>query len=968
MNNKYRTLRKYFKTSILLLITVWTAAVFQSCLNDSDIVQEGQAGEFDGRITVRVNVADAEVVKTRGDQTDDEKLLDGASEHFVLLYKKEEGEYRLYRKVKVDLEGDVAVVWLTVPKSFDLDNAKIVVVANVPSEEAEAFSELNEDEGLDRLLRITTEGLGNNTQPASPFIMSGAAKKTDDRGNFTVDLHRTAAKVSFEVSEEVDNFSLSEYSMYNAPSIGYFTAFVASDEELKDLVYSEGENVYTVTEQEGFSNYTYPVRSAGREVENITGSYFIVKGMFEGEEGYYRVDLRKEDGEYYDVDPNHWYQVEIVKVSRKGYATPEEAASKYMGMEEDTSIEVRILDHSPDVLSITTDGIRELGTRETVEMTGDTYGLVVKCFTPYDSEYGAGNLKAEVIDGVDWLEIKGGPAEKALEGDDTGRQWVYTLSLKNAQEIFTDKTATVRVSWMGLIRDVTVNYNADFQPDKICKSDLRFNYLSSGNIAFGTMNDYWGFLKQNISGIDPSSMADGKIRNEGFHFPMPYGEDDQWVYEYDLSFTLEGSSWISTITIEVTGDPFFKENLDWVHEPNKTTGVLKLKNLDRVKDNFTYATGKVTFKIKFDEDRGLEDKSFTVDLYHTGFFDFNSGMTQHCHYYEVVPMGKNANGETLYWLDRNIGAESNKMYVDNEGFSEGKEAARGLFYKIYNANKEGEPVSLFSAVCPPGYTVPNTTDWDNIRLSPDFKTGSITQDDAVITATYYSTGVKGIGNVYFPKGRFYNSTANLADGARYSEMANMGDPGAGYYWTSSIPSGLQNDETGGWMRVLNLTGASNTYINGSLKNQEMNVRCIAIKSSSPETKSTIAFNVKGATHVYLYTSDSNGNKNGLFTFPGKTIGSEGVVNGLVYDPGSDAYQNSYLHFSCTTTRRAEELKVLFVKKSDNGSIKIISSNGAGSLEAAEGWPVMVGHNYFFSPADFMPVENQSGEFPWLNWN
>lgn len=984
------------------MMSILALAAFTSCSDDLDVNEGVKGGVFDGTITLNVSIPDATVVATRS-IADDEKTISGS--HYALIYQKGENDkYTLLRAPEtINLNGVTSQVSLSVSKSLDLDNLKIVVVANLNSSEAASIANLavgsSLTEGLISVNTVTST-LVSNTQPEKPFVMSATAVEGTTSGSFTVDLQRTVAKVSIQSS--ASNFTLSEYTMYNAPSNGYLAAYVGNENGKNIFVIGTNNYVVNVKDDDGLYNYSYPVKSAGKITDNHTGAYFVVKGEFDGEECYYRVDLRNDNdasSDYYDLLPNHWYQVEITEVKRKGYPTYAEAAKRYMGQEEDPALKVKIHDHVANVLSMTTDGIRELGVTKNVIMASSGGVFTVKVFSSSSQKateevFSAENIK--ILDGSDWLQIgsltektsenpladnhtdpddplysdqngpqieDGGASTSGNDADSKGRRWEVELKIKDGVGIYNDKTATLEINWCGLTRQVEVTYNADFRPEDACKASISYALIGGvDGVTHEGESKYWDFLKNWVKGINANDMADGKVRNEGLHFPMPYGEPGkQWEYIYTLDFSpIDNKPYeITGINVSTSGSNFFKDNIkaQFYFEGSKPVVSVSLKNPKQ--NDFTYAVGTISFTIKYNQG---DDRVLSMSLYHTGFFDYDSGGTNACIYYEVVNLGGK------YWLDRNLGATSNKMYVDyGDGSEAGNPDAKGLFYKIANAGNTSSqsPKMTYSSLCPKGYEVPNATDWDAVRLSPNFQSSQLTDpsSNANYVSTYYAAG--GLyGNVYFPKARYYNNGSNLTKDTDKSSEANSGDSGSGYYWTTTMSSGLEKAETAAWLKALNLTGSSNTYISSSIKQHELNVRCVAAYSHMDDVKKDIEFNVKGATHVYLYSYDSKGNRSGLFTFPGKAIGSQATVDGLNY---SDV--NSFLHFSYSSTIEKDKLRVFFVYKADDGEITIISRNGKQNLDEATGWPVEVGYNYFFTKANanpaFEPVPGgDKNEFPW----
>lgn len=980
--SKYPRIR-VSKYHTLILTTVFLGAFLSGCSDDLE-VREGINDGFDGNLTLKINIPESDIVETRAeaDHTADEKALNVTGNHYAFMFNQDGS---LYQQFPISISDTKNTEEITVSKSLNLNTIKMVVVANAPA----AINDVTDYNGL--LSKLTAS---STAQPAKYFVMSGIASSSGP-GTYTVNLQRSVAKVSLSAS--ASNFTLTGYTMYNMPTQGFYTAAAASEDNQSDAyIFKTGTSSYKVTGATG-ANYTYPVKSLGNSVETSAagaGAYIVVEGKYNNETCFYRVDLRNETTSgYYNFEPNHWYQVEIVEVLRKGYTTATEAAKRYMGQENE--IVVKIHDHAANVLSMVTDGLRELGVTREVTMTANASStFTVKCYSGAPNNTAEENEKPviKIKSGSDWLKIPNAaspaevtPATSETSGnqsgdtDNPGKRWKYTMDFVDASKIFNDKTAIVEVTWQGLTREMEVYYNADFTPEEACGVTLYFKYRKdqAGNLSnqTGTTNaatqvtDYWTYLKSTVKGIDTDAMADGKVRNEGLHFSMPYAEgDSQWAYVYDINFSKSqaGSVTITDITFSTSGDKFFDEdNINFVY--TTVSGVphvyLGLKNPKL--DDFTYAVGSIDFIITYNDG---SERVLSMSLYHTGFFNASDNL-----YYEVVNLGG------YYWLDRNLGAQSNMMYVNDEATNPGNPDAAGNIYKIANKGTNyGDPTWVYTSIThlPPGYRVPNSTDWDAIRLSPNFTSSQVTEGGANYTATYYEIGDndKG-GRIYFPKSRFYNQTSELATGVvtKSSDEANAGDDGSGYYWTTTVSSGLEKDEIGNWLQALNLSGASNTYISGSIKNHLMSVRCIAKVSHASEVRNAIEFNVKGATHVYLYTVDNSGNKSGIFTFPGKAIGSESAVKVLDYSYSSSNYKNSYLHFSYTSTIPVkdeagnQQLFVFFAYRTDKGDITIISRNKSQTLAGATGWPVIVGYNYFFNKdASFNPMyeSSTSTTFPW----
>lgn len=941
-------LNKYIKINTVALLA--SVGLF-SCSDDLEVKQ---AAVEDGMLEIRFDVPDAEVVRTRVQSREENSI-----NQMKLYFFSVDGN-NLYA------EEDIDPSWLH-------DNKLTIKLPEQgKTNPMTLYAVVNGNSFLQGIVNPTVTKIENRvaTGPISlqnGLVMSGESVNIGAKATaVNITLNRVVSKVSMEFEDNLkEKFSLVGFDVEMAAQ----GAFIGAGTNNSMWFYSAVGETFNAQLTNGVCDtYVYP--SKGKK-SNASNPVFVVMRakypVMNGKDYYYRLDLVK-DGEGLDIEPNHEYQLVIRDINKMGYPTAAEAAKN----PETDGVDYEIHDHAKNVMSMTSDGIRELGVTGQVYMSGNVESnFTVKCFSKADSN--DVNEKVEeriyptitVKEGSDWLQVLNSEQPEMQSGtsadtsgeqhtDDPGTRWIYRLGLVDNAKIYSDKTAVIDVEWMGLSRSVTVYYEASFNADEACAVTL--NYKQNGNVAQASAADYWSFLSTTVKGIDKESMADGKVRNEGLHFPMPYGVNNQWTYDYDIDFTKsnDSSNPIKNITISTSGDSFFNvANLDWVYNTTGYKGTLKLKSPKA--NDFTYATGAITFHIVYNDN---SERNITMDLYHTGFFHTDNTMSVGCLYYEVVDLGGK------YWLDRNIGATSNMMFIDNaDNTNAGNEKARGLFYKIADiGNDYNDPTPKYSTICPPGYEVPNSTDWSALRLSPNFTSSIINDGLTSYVGTYYISNEAKIGKVYFPKGRFYNQNSPLGSGAlmKHESDVNSGDGGSAYYWTSTVASGLEKDEIGNWYRALYMNGSSNTFINGSIKYHMMNVRCIATYSHSSEVKNAIDFNVKGATHVYLYSLDANQNKSGIFSFPGKAIGSQSAVDNLDYSK-----DNSYLHFSYTSTIPAKELKVFFAYVKDNGEIKIISKNNSQTVGDAEGWDVIVGYNYFFNLEDnFKPIPSTSGEFPW----
>lgn len=927
-------LTKYINWKSLALMV---AVGLTGCADELDVKTNEVA---DGFMELTIDIPEAQVVKTRVQAEGNEKAI----KEMKLYFFSTDGS-TLYSEETID------------PSYINDNKVTIKLPEESKTNQMTLYTVVNGNSYLEGLTNPTISRIENKVADQDINLEDGLVMvgKTVNIGikasSANVILNRIVSRVSMSFDSNLYDYELLGFDVINAAEGAYLGAGTNNEK----WFFNSADN--RVSAVAGLSCDTYLYPSKGKRSNANKPAYVIMKAKPYGNDNtyYYRLDLYNNDG-YLDIEPNHEYQIHILAINHLGFSSADEAA-KYP---ESDAVDYVIHDHAANVMTMVSDGIRELGVTREVQMMSDiTSQITVKVFSrdANATEEMAVKPKLVVKEGSDWLKISNINSPELIERpdsetsgnqdrDDFGTRWKYNLALQDDAKIYSDKTAVIEVSWMGLTRTVNVKYEAAFNPEEACAVKLTYNTGSSTTIEA----DYWSFLKNTVKGADKNSMADGKIRNEGLHFPMPYGQGTKWTYSYEFDFSKSnsGNNPIQSVNISTSGDNFFNiSNLNWSYSPTTLKGTLSLKSPQP--NDYTYATGILMITIKY-SDGG--ERLMTLDLYHTGFFHKDTKWADGCLYYEVVNLGGK------YWLDRNVGATSNMMFVDNAEGTVGNSGARGSFYKIANPGSNfGDPTAQYSELCPPGYVIPNSTDWDAVRFSPDFVSTS-TKDGELVSTAYRSMN----GNVYFPKGRFYNQPNKLDNGPQKTEEVNSGDAGAGYYWTTTIASGLEKDEIGNWYRALNLNGSSNTYINGSINYHMMNVRCIASASHASENKYSIGFNVKGATHVYLYSLDQNNNKSGVFAFPGKAIGSQSAVDKLNYAADADG---SYLHFSYTSTIPETNLKVFFAYVKDDGEIIVISENGSQNIDTATGWDVKVGYNYFFNKNNnFAPIY-KNNQFPWL---
>lgn len=925
----------------LALLSILTLGL-SGCSEDLDVT-EGIKEIPEGTLQLSFAIPDPEVVKTRATEYDINSLE-------VFIFSKDGSrflQHRSYAPVSITGEGNVTLPLNTSAKGQEI---LIYAVANVQ----------HDISGLETVDALRKETLLSQVKIEDGFPMIGSVTvNTAILNAATVSLYRDVAKVS--ALSAVSNTKVTGFRLYNYSDKAYLGSALndkEATETYKDFIFatasgSQTESIEsTATEESAPSAYVYP--SKGVTKEDMNSGVFVVVEINKDIEGnttereYYRINLRKADDEgnleYLNLRPNYFYDITITGFMSAGYSSYEEAIKH---PESDQFVTYKIHDHAAEILSMITDGYSELGVTPEVVLHSSTEAkpFVVKLFTPNV------NISKDLIEFEvpDWLQVDEGTEHTHSDGegdydeiwdaDSPGNQYEFNVSINSGAKVYEDRMDYIIVKWKGtpLTRKIKVTFESALELLEVCTATLTIK--ENGSEVFSTIKSYWNFVRgegksstskygtdgtgdnpadtPQLFGIDPDNQSGGKKRNNGLHFPMPYGDDfenNPWTYEYTIDFTKldeETDDAISKIEAKFVGSgagkgkEFIEENFEWEYTDGQVSGKLKMKTIPQ-NDQYQYAVGKVIFTISYS---GITVPSeVEAALYHTGFFHYEGSEVYApaselgYYYYEVVPM---ADG---HWLDRNIGANGSTSYIDTEDAdSDKKRQLGGRHYTITKELQDFKLPDFDLAMCPPGYHIPNTTEFDALRTNEKFVTRSVTINGTLYMSTFYETGDPNIGNVYMQKARFENGKNIYDTSPKYSVTPHAGDAGAGYYWTISAAPAMEKEHMGNWLRALYLNGSSSTYNNASVTDHRMPIRCKAGKASEvPEIQENyISFNVHEVTHIYLFDKETG---KALYTFPGKAVGtSESAVK--------------WQHFYCSTTMDPEDLLMLFVKL-DNGKVSI----------------------------------------------
>ena len=933
---------------------IFTILLLAACSDDEKYTVEPMGD--DDTITFSISIPEPEKVVSRAEKPDepDERAINDLS---VLIYKADGALLQSELNIKAQdfisgPTGDNSTTKITVKLDNDAKaysgEATVYIIAN-----AGALLDATNTATVTNLRAVTTSA----TLPATDgFIMSGIVTgKLTSASLLTnsVTLYRTAAK--FTIASAVgasgsspataaSNFTLKSAALYNGATAGYVIAGAKKD------LYAEpttGSKKFPGD----FLLYTYPCKSS-----ESTNTCLVVGGKYKGIDDfvYYRIDLT-ENEKRLDINPNHWYEVHIKSVNSQGYPTADEAAR------HPSDIEVEIKDHAPTVLDMAFDGIRELGVTDSITKgESNTATLTVKYYSKNTAEM---DTEPTITPDVNWITS----IEKDVDSETTdngGKVVEYIVKFtSDTQELgLGTLEGAINVKWQGLERKTAVEWVRPFDGTEIC-STTTLTITPTDGTGNKVITDYWTFLSgtgtettaagvsPKLFGAQPDDMG-GKVRNAGFHFPVMYGkknvttggkEQARWSYTYYVVTRLETSKYTITPSLSDNYKNYIKFNrVDdeggyYAFTLTRDGNAVGNDGSDGSKENdYNYYIGSLILSIEPISQREAPKiaPKYVFDLYHTGFFHYDTGNHRKdshetgYYYYEVLPVDGATGTRTRYILDRNLGAKAAGMYIQTADgsnhisssgwpFGPGEKSAGGYYEVAYKGDNFAGP-KMYDNVCPPGYRVPQQRMWDAIRNSSKFTTAQAQASASYFRAEYKTTldvernGVTEKETIYFPK-------------SRYMENGSMtGDANAGYYWSQTEAAGTEKDEIGRWLKSLQITGEVTSYINGNVETYGMSVRPINDITDNANYN-VISFNVKGATHVFLYAGDTK-DRNYTTSWPGHAIGN------------SDTADKQFFNFVYeSTVYSAADLKVIFNYVDASGKITTISKNGTAGLHVGDTW-------------------------------
>ena len=513
----------------------------------------------------------------------------------------------------------------------------------------------------------------------------------------------------------------------------------------------------------------------------------VIEGTYGGVKGYYTVAFRQRTGNvngfpetpgnfHYiplHVIRNHHYIVNIKEVRAQGWPTIEEA----LKAEPDNRLTVEITDKTPEITDIIASRDYMLGVGDDVTVTWDAEVAQINVATSWSGKHASTGKPYEVTvsaDAAAWVDVSG-INEASFEvnfyerDEEPVTTYVLNVPLSPNNQSTQPRTATLTVRSGDLTRTLDItqagrDYMRD--PNRPVKMVMNRGYDK-------TINDWFAFVDNECKGLLPENSHTGAGRNDGLIFPA--------VPAYTVTYRIpqlsgdQGATCTGNFSCDKTTDSdYYIVTANITSKPNIEIGSLTITNADGVKIVYPlYQTGYM--------------HELTAD---TETYQREGGEITGWFYYEVVKVG------SIYMLDRNLGASSNKPYISTyAGFKDNTDAI-GAYFKIATtkSTSTANPNTILGELNVSDFIIPTDTQisaWGIYIGNVSGTTGEAARVGIINTADgEYS-------QIYIPHGGYYEATSH-----KYETHGNI--------WTSTLVAGEQgfdptlSPEFGYWFRYLNV--------------------------------------------------------------------------------------------------------------------------------------------------------------------
>src|SRR5690554_3880248 len=326
-------------SKIIKAISLICLIIIAGCSQDVIIIPDQQIQEGE-EVAVSFNtiIPEFKTVVTRANG--------GVNDMYLLVFD-ENGNYIARRQATLSNQTETGGTFIVqLPSS---SNSRIVhFISNYD------WSGFNDIAGLNE---ATVVALLSTTNTAfwSRVELENGISSTSFSG-LTVSLLRNQAKIS--VVNEADELTFNGFTIHNKPSKGSVAQY-SSTTGFEEGVITEPLDMTLIPAQESeiSTNEKYLFERKNAYATNITT--VIVKGNYNGQQYYYKIDLIDSDKNRYDIERNYHYIVKIKTVTRAGYVNFNDALT---GASHNNTALDPIIEKYP----IISDGISKLEVEKTL--------------------------------------------------------------------------------------------------------------------------------------------------------------------------------------------------------------------------------------------------------------------------------------------------------------------------------------------------------------------------------------------------------------------------------------------------------------------------------------------------------------------------------------------------------------------------------------------------------------------------
>lgn len=752
------------KKIISLLVALLTLAACSDTFNEGS-TPSNKNGVEDGGITLTINLPDF---------TKEELTRAGSLAHLhAITYDKNNNCLSCQEistgNVTIDENGKAKV---KLPLANDAETIHIVAyVSSLTKEQCQG--------GLDQ---ATVSGTIDMDKP----ICWGYAQISDLLNNpdYEVTLLRMFAKVKVveESKPSADfigdgTFTLAGYKLYNAADQG------AIAPTSLDYNATTPNIPTTVTYNSNSGDWTTAEIPFYESAAAANQAYLIIKGEYNGKEGYYKVAFYNGDNTFMSLLRNHAYTVKIIHVNTEGWDTEAKAmADPY----PENRMKVDVIDNNPNITDMIACKDYHLGVSDQVSAAWNESTTATLVTTIKD-----GSWEVESKD-VDWIgQISTTETIDIPDAPNLTSGKKYRLSIPLTENRYSEETREghVVVRSGDLTRTITVTQKGkDFK-----HSDRTVKLVTSSNVGTSEeYDDYFNKFLLGTQGIRPKDMQNDIVRNDGLHFGVGTNE---------FSYLIPKKA-SDKVTMGASSDKFtVTDNRDGNWKVTLNSGA----------DNYDIWTGD--FTITYQENG--HDIAIKYPVYHCGLFHKIDASNQQPpvdqspvsgrFYYGVVKVkGKST---TYVMLDRNLGASSDRCYAPGTKALEANKGAIGGYFYIAKEKQNQTDAGNIINNLPQGFTIPENSVFQDIIDGGNLKekTRYTLSGEAYNSVEITTTDNSELPVIYLP-------ATGYVEGEAFRNVTHVS------LWTRTLLSGNQGFDTtspeyGFWYRYLDVYGKICTMSN-----------------------------------------------------------------------------------------------------------------------------------------------------------